>query len=75
MNPNDCNDSSEQALPVKQFKYVCLRTLVGPSKGGKFFSMNSPNPEFSAKGERWYEVIGYANTVHEAQQICYGFST
>jgi hypothetical protein len=59
----------------KDKQYVVLRHLTMPDKGKCFFTTNNPDePEeekgLSAKGERWYEVIGYADTVQEAQDMC-----
>lgn len=59
----------------KDKKYVVLRHLMMPHKGICFFSMNDPNESeeekgLSAKGERWYEVVGYADEVEEAQIMC-----
>ena len=51
-------------------KLVVLRTLVGPSRGARFYTTNSENPEYSAKGEKWYEIIDYADTSEEAQSKC-----
>jgi hypothetical protein len=56
-------------------KYVILRHLTMPDKGRCFFTTNDPNePEdekgLSHKGERWYEVVGYADTTEEAQSMC-----
>jgi hypothetical protein len=59
----------------KDKQYVVLRHLTMPDKGLCFFTTNNPNePEeekgLSAKGERWYEVVGYADEVEEAQSMC-----
>jgi len=39
-----------------------------------FFTTNvaGSDPTKSYKGETWYKIIGYADTVEEAQQILYG---
>jgi hypothetical protein len=55
--------------------FVIYRHLTMPDKGKCFFSTNNPKvPEerkgLSMAGERWYEVVGYADTVEEAQDIC-----
>ena len=59
----------------KDKQYVVLRHLTMPHKNLCFFTTNDPNePEeekgLSAKGERWYEVVDYADTVEEAQSLC-----
>jgi hypothetical protein len=59
----------------KDSEYVVLRHLTMPHKGLCFFTTNNPDePEeekgLSAKGERWYEVVGYANSPSEAQHLC-----
>jgi len=59
----------------KDKQYVVLRHLTMPHKGLCFFTTNDPNePEekkgLSHKGERWYEVVGYADEVEEAQSMC-----
>lgn len=59
----------------KNKEYLVLRHLLMPDKGKCFFTTNNPDePEeekgLSAKGERWYEVVGYADTVNEAQSMC-----
>lgn len=53
-------------------KYVILEGL---EHGNKFFSLNTEeDPTLSAKGEVWYKVIGYAETVAEAQTKLFGKS-
>jgi hypothetical protein len=59
----------------KNKKYVILRHLTMPDKGKCFFTTNDPNePEeekgLSFEGERWYEVVGYSNTIPGAQKMC-----
>lgn len=49
-------------------KYVVLETLVGPSQGGRFFSLNSDNNTHSAEGELWYKEIAFCNTLKECQE-------
>jgi len=56
-------------------KFVILRHLMMPDKGKCFFTTNDPKkPEekkgLSLEGERWYEVVGYADTVEDAQSMC-----
>ena len=56
-------------------QYVVLRHLLMPHKNLCFFTTNNPDePEeekgLSLEGERWYEVVGYADTVEEAQGKC-----
>lgn len=47
--------------------------LEGLKHGNRFYSTNTPgeDPTKSAKGETWYKVIGYADTVEEAERILY----
>ena len=59
----------------KDSQYVVLRHLTMPHKGLCFFTTNDPEePEeekgLSLEGERWYEVVGYADTVEQAQGLC-----
>lgn len=49
-------------------KFVVLETLVGPSKGGRFFTTNSDNNTHSAKGELWYKEIAFCDTSDECQK-------
>lgn len=53
-------------------KYVILE---GIEKGNRFFSFNTDDPTKLYDGTVAYEVIGYANTVKEAQIKLYGRST
>lgn len=50
---------------AKTAKFVVLR---GRKEGNRFYSTNIPgnDPKMSAKGEHWYDVIGYANSGEEA---------
>lgn len=48
-------------------KYVVLETLVGPSKGGRFWTNNGENNTHSAKGELWYKEIAFCDTPEEAK--------
>lgn len=48
-------------------KYVVLETLVGPSKGAVFFSLNSENNTRSAEGELWYKEIAFCDTHEECK--------
>lgn len=53
-------------------KYVLLR---GIEEGNTFCSMNTErDPTTSATGEKWYEIIGYADSIEEAQTKLYGRS-
>ena len=48
--------------------------LIGFQLFNSFFCVNSKNedPRFSADGKLWYRIIGYAETVEEAQKKLYG---
>jgi len=55
-------------------KYVVLRHLTMPDKGRCFFTSNGKKGtecEYGYTGERWYEAVGYADTVEEAQHLCH----
>jgi len=53
-------------------EYVILRHLLMPDKGKCFFSTNgSEDPRLSYKGDVWYEIIGYTDSVSDAQTMCY----
>ena len=55
----------------KMKEYVILRHLRMPNKGMCFFTTNSEDdPTHGNTGELWYEIIGYADEVKEAQDIC-----
>lgn len=53
-------------------KYVILRHLTLPDKGFCFFTTNTGDKdiEYGSNGEQWYEIVGYADTVEEAQILC-----
>ena len=53
---------------MKSPKYVVLETLVGPSQGVRFFSVNSENNTHSANGELWYKEIAFCDTPEECQK-------
>lgn len=55
---------------AKSPKFVILR---GIKHGNTCFCLNSEtDPRYSATGELWYDIIGYADTVEEAQIKIYG---
>jgi hypothetical protein len=47
--------------------------LEGIEHGNRFFTSHKAgdDPTKSAKGETWYRVLGYADTIEEAQKIIY----
>lgn len=52
-------------------KFVLLQGITEKNLGQRFFSSNSlelGDPTESANGEIWYKVLGYADTVAEAQE-------
>jgi len=55
----------------KTAKYVILK---GITAGNQFFTLNSPNEDQTllANGKKVYNIIGYANTMAEAQMYLYG---
>jgi len=56
----------------KDKKYVVLRHLTMPDKGRCFFTTNTPDTRTGRgrNGELWYEAVGFADTVEEAQGLC-----
>ena len=59
----------------KTKKYVIFRHLNMPDKGKCFFTTHNYKESEdkmcrSFKGELWYEIIDYADTVSEAQKMC-----
>ena len=54
-------------------KYVILE---GIEYGNKFFSpyTEGEDPTLSTKGERWYKILRYAETIRDAQMFLYGWS-
>ena len=49
--------------------------LEGLEHGNRFFSLNSEkDPTLSETGEVWYRIIGYADTIAEAQTKLFGIS-
>lgn len=52
-------------------KYVLLEGL---EYFNRFFSpyTNGEDPTKSAKGETWYKILGFADSVEEAQMKLYG---
>ena len=53
-------------------KFVCLEGLEFRNKFITSFKSGDADPTLSAKGERWYRIIGYAETIWQAQAILYG---
>ena len=64
-------------------QYVVLEHLMLPDRGFRFFSTNcrwkgrapedvreNDNNTHGYTGEQWYEEVGFADTVEEAQGIC-----
>jgi len=53
-------------------EFVVLRHLCMPNKGLCFFTSNSEMGRdcHGITGELWYEIVGYADTVREAQTLC-----
>jgi hypothetical protein len=64
---------TEQSIeqPNEDTKFVLLE---GIRLGNQFFTgyAKGEDPTTSAKGEKWYKVLGYASTVEEAQTKLYG---
>ena len=60
-----------KCFDIQKKKFVLLE---GIETDNKFFSLNTPerDPRCSANGELWYNIIGYADTVEEAQIKLYG---
>jgi len=56
---------------IRHPKYILLKNING---NNCFFSENNPtdDPRLSATGDVWYEIIGHANSVEEAQLKLYG---
>ncbi len=56
-----------------EHKYVILE---GIEHGNRFFSTytEGEDPTKSAEGETWYKILGYADSVGEAQIKLYGRS-
>lgn len=52
-------------------EYVVLRHLTMPYKGLCFFTRNSEIGRDCKgfNGETWYEIVGYANSIQEAQTL------
>ena len=66
-----------EELTKKNAKYILY---CGLEQGNTFFSMNNPKEsKYKAvrlyTGEIAYKIIGYANTVKEAQIKLYGYSS
>ena len=60
-------------MPDTEKKLVLLESI---KYGNRFMSKHTEgsDPTKSAAGETWYRVLGYANTVEEAQIKLYGKS-
>lgn len=54
---------------MKNKKFVVLKGAIEENLCNVFFTSNHENPELSAEGEHWYDVVGYADTVEEAQEM------
>lgn len=61
-----------QCIPVPNKQFVCLQGVMTENLGNRFFCINhtEQDPTKGYTGETWYRVIGYADTVAEAQEIC-----
>ena len=55
-------------------KYILLKGCCESNYGQRFFTSNMPDKDQTRgnTGHVWYEVIGYADTVEEAQKALYG---
>jgi len=54
---------------MKTKQFVVLRGITLQNLGELFFTVNFPNPSKNSENEESYEIIGYADTVEEAQDI------
>jgi len=62
-------------MPDNKPKYVLLQGITESNFGLRFFTGNSyPDPTKGKNEETWYKVIGYAETMAEAQTKLYGKS-
>ena len=78
------NDEQKEAMMSPwepNHEFVCLEGL---KHHNRFFTTNNSlgimgqepqDPRYSAKGELWYRILGYAETVEEAQLLLYGRSS
>ena len=59
--------------PTDSTAYVLLEGL---KHGNRFFSpyIKGEDPTKSANGETWYRILGYTNTIREAQIELYGYA-
>lgn len=57
-------------------KFVLLEGVTEKNEGCRFFTIydGQSDPTKSEKGDTWYKIIGYSNTVEEAQIKLYGRS-
>lgn len=55
----------------KPYRYVILR---GIAWGNRFFSTHNPDGDerYLVTGELAYDILGYAETVYDAQKFLYG---
>ena len=53
-------------------EYVVLQHRTMPDKGICFFTTNTNDPkvEYGYNGSHWYNIVGYADTVEQAQSMC-----
>ena len=59
-------------IPINtEAEFVIKRNITMPDRGICYFTTNSEIGRdcHSYKGELWYENVGYANTVEEAQDL------
>ena len=61
-------------LPVADPKTAKYAIFQGIDEGNRFFSTNCPDTDQTRldSGEVAYIILGYANTIAEAQQYLYG---
>lgn len=72
--PTSFNATDISPIVEKTPEFVLLKGVTSKNIGDRFFSSfkKGDEPTKSATGETWYEVLGYADTVEEAQMKLYG---
>jgi hypothetical protein len=58
-------------LPHTPAKFVVIKSLDAPYSPGFMVRNVRAFPTLNAKGERTYQVLGYANTVNEAAAVIF----
>ena len=61
--------------PTKESKWIIFQGVIEENFGQRFFTTYNPNDKDPTKGytgEIWYAIVGYTNTIAEAEMKLFG---